>query len=53
METKVNFMLDKAIHQRAKELAVKNNKTIKELYTQWISEGLERETGQTTLYDEK
>lgn len=49
----VNFQLDKSIHTRAKAYALEKDKTIKEVYTQWIVEGLERETGQTTLYDEK
>ena len=49
----VNFQLDKSIHARAKELALKKDTTIKEIYTKWIVEGLERETGQKTLYDEK
>ena len=52
VNVRVNFEIDKSIHQRAKELAVKKEKTIREVYTQWIVEGLERETGQTTLYDE-
>ena len=49
---RVNFDLDKSIHARAKELALKKDTTIKELYTKWINDGLERETSQTTLYDE-
>ena len=48
----VNFQLDKSIHTRAKAYALEKDKTIKEVYTKWIIEGLERETGQTTLYDE-
>lgn len=48
----VNFQLDKSIHARAKELALKKETTIKALYTQWIEDGLERETGQTTLYND-
>lgn len=50
---RINFDLDKSIHMRAKEHALKKETTIKELYTKWIIEGLERETSQTTLYDEK
>ena len=49
----VNFQLDKSIHARAKALALKKETTIKELYTQWIVEGLERETSQTSLDDLK
>ena len=49
----VNFQLDKSIHTRAKELALKKGVTLKKLYTDWIVECLERETGQTSLYDEK
>ena len=48
----VNFQLDKSIHTRAKELALKKGVTLKKLYTDWIVECLERETGQTSLYDE-
>jgi len=48
----VNFQLDKSIHARAKEYALKKDKTIKEIYTKWIVEGLERETSQTSLYVE-
>ena len=50
---RINFELDKSIHRRAKEHALKKDKTIKALYTKWIVEGLERETSQTSLYDEK
>ena len=39
----VNFKLDKSIHFEAKTLALKKETTIKELYTKWIMEGLERE----------
>ena len=49
----VNFQLDKSIHTRAKAHALKKESTIKELYTKWIIDGLERETSQTSLYDEK
>ena len=52
-KVRVNFDIDKSIHTRAKALALKKETTIKALYTQWINEGLERETSQTTLYDEK
>lgn len=50
---RVNFDLDKSIHKRAKEYALRKDTTIKELYSKWIKDGLERETGQATLYDEK
>ena len=50
---RINFDLDKSIHTRAKEYALKKDETIKALYTKWIVEGLERETSQTSLYDEK
>ena len=49
----VNFQLDKSIHIRAKAHALNKETTIKELYTKWIIDGLERETSQTSLYDEK
>ncbi len=49
----VNFQLDKSIHTRAKELALKKGVTLKKLYTDWIIECLERETSQTSLYDKK
>lgn len=49
----VNFQLDKSIHKRAKEHALRKELTIKELYTKWIIDGLERETHQTSLYDKK
>ena len=49
---RVNFDIEKSIHTRAKAHALEKEKTIKELYTKWIVEGLERETGQTSLYDE-
>lgn len=52
VDIRVNFDLDKSIHARAKAHALKKETTIKDLYTKWIVEGLERETGQTTLYDE-
>lgn len=52
VDVRVNFNIDKSIHARAKELALKKETTIKALYTQWIEDGLERETSQTTLYDE-
>ena len=52
VNVRVNFDIDKSIHTRAKALALKKETTIRELYTQWINEGLERETIQTTLYDE-
>ena len=50
---RINFELDKSIHKRAKEYALKEDETIKNLYTKWIIQGLERETGQKTLYDTK
>ena len=50
-DVRINFNIDKSIHHRAKEYALKKDKTIKELYTKWISEGLERETNQTSLDD--
>ena len=50
---RVNFDIDKSIHARAKALALKKETTIKALYTQWINEGLERETSQTSLDDLK
>ena len=50
-ELNVNFKLDKSIHYRAKELALKKEMTIKELYTKWIIDGLEKETKQTSLLD--
>ena len=49
---RVNFDIEKSIHTRAKAHALKKETTIKKLYTKWIVEGLERETGQTSLYDE-
>ena len=50
---RVNFDIDTSIHARAKALALKKETTIKALYTQWINEGLERETSQTSLDDLK
>lgn len=50
-DVRVNFNIEKSIHARAKELALKKETTIKALYTQWITEGLERETSQTSLND--
>lgn len=47
----VNFQLDKSIHTRAKELALKKGVTLKKIYTDWIVECLERETSQTSLND--
>ena len=46
---RINFELDKDIHLQAKEIALKNEKTIKELYTQWIVDGIEKETNQTKI----
>ena len=51
-DVRVNFDIEKSIHTRAKAHALKKETTIKNLYTKWIVEGLERETGQTSLYDE-
>ena len=45
--TRVNFDIDEDIHFQAKEIALKRKKTIKELYTKWILDGIEKETNQT------
>lgn len=47
VDLNVNFKLDKSIHQEAKSLAIKKDMTIRELYTKWIVEGLERENNQS------
>ena len=46
---RINFELDKDIHLQAKELALKKETTIKDLYTKWIVDGIEKETNQTRL----
>ena len=44
---KISFNLDEDIHFKVKEIALKNRTTATEIYTNWIKEGLEKETKQT------
>ena len=44
---KISFNLDEDIHFKVKDIALKNRTTATEIYTNWIKEGLEKETKQT------
>lgn len=45
----VSFNLEESIHFEAKKLALDKGKTVTELYTKWITDGLKKETSQTSL----
>ena len=45
----VSFNLEESIHLEAKKLALDKGKTVTELYTKWITDGLQKETSQTSL----
>ena len=46
---RVNFNLDEDIHFQVKQLALNKHTTATELYRKWISDGMKKETEQTTL----
>ena len=46
---KISFNLDEDVHFKVKEIALKNRTTATEIYTNWIMEGLKKETEQSTL----
>lgn len=48
-QARLTFNIEKDIKQRIKQLALDRETTTTDLCVKWISEGLEKETGQTKL----
>ena len=46
VKKRVNFNLDEDIYFQVKQLALDKKTTATALYTKWIKEAIERETGQ-------
>lgn len=46
VKKRVNFNLDEDVHLQVKQLALDKKTTATALYTKWILEAIEKETGQ-------
>jgi len=47
VKKRVNFNLDEDVYLQVKQLALDKKTTATALYTKWIMEAIEKETGQT------
>lgn len=48
-KARITFLVDKDIKTRIQQLALNKETTLTDLCVEWISEALEKETGQTKL----